>query len=112
MSTQHPSASTEMQADVVVVGAGAAGLYAAIRVARAGGRVVLISATELAQTASYWAQGGLAAALAREDSEELHLSDTERAGRGAVRRSAAKILVAEAPACVSDLQTLGRALRR
>jgi L-aspartate oxidase len=107
MSTQHPSTSTEMQADVVVVGAGAAGLYAAIQVARAGGRVVLISATELAQTASYWAQGGLAAALAQEDSEELHLSDTERAGRGAVRRSAAKILVAEAPACVSDLQTLG-----
>ncbi|HEY7933204.1 MAG TPA: FAD-dependent oxidoreductase [Solirubrobacteraceae bacterium] len=96
-----------LDTDVVVVGAGAAGLYTAIRAARDGGRVVLISATPLAQTASYWAQGGLAAALATEDSPELHLSDTERAGRGSVRRSAAEVLVTEAPGCVQDLQTLG-----
>ena len=91
----------------MVVGAGAAGLYAAIRAARKGASVVLISATPLAQTASYWAQGGLAAALAAEDSPELHLADTERAGRGTVRRTAAEILVAEAPDRVEDLQTLG-----
>jgi L-aspartate oxidase len=66
-----------------------------------------VSATPLAQTASYWAQGGLAAVLAEDDSFALHLADTERAGRGAVRRSAAEILVAEAPECVRDLQTLG-----
>src|SRR6202034_3919643 len=70
-------------------------------------RVVLISATPLAQTASYWAQGGLAAALAPDDSFELHLADTERAGRALVRRSAAEILVREAPARVEDLQALG-----
>ncbi len=93
--------------DVVVVGAGAAGLYAALCAARAGGRVALASATALAQTASYWAQGGLAAVLAADDSAELHLADTERAGRGAVRRSAAEALVAEAPACVEDLERLG-----
>jgi len=96
-----------MEVDVAVVGAGAAGLYAALCAARAGARVALVSAAPLAQTASYWAQGGLAAALAAEDSAELHLSDTERAGRGAVRRSAAKILVNEAPARVEDLQKLG-----
>ena len=93
--------------DVAVVGAGAAGLYAALCAARAGGRVALISAAPLAQTASYWAQGGLAAALAQDDSVELHLRDTERAGRGAVRRTAAEVLVAEAPECVRDLQSLG-----
>jgi L-aspartate oxidase len=92
---------------VAVVGAGAAGLYTALRAARAGGRVALISAAPLAQTASYWAQGGLAAALAADDSAELHLRDTERAGRGAVRRSAAEILVAEAPECVRELEALG-----
>jgi L-aspartate oxidase len=92
---------------VVVVGAGAAGLYTALCAARAGGRVVLISAAPLAQTASYWAQGGLAAALAVDDSAELHLADTERAGRGAVRRSAAAVLVDEAPDCVRELQALG-----
>ena len=68
---------------------------------------MLVSATPLAQTASYWAQGGLAAALAADDSPELHLADTERAGRELVRRSAAEILVREAPACVADLQSLG-----
>ena len=95
------------RADVAVVGAGAAGLYAAICAARQGASVVLVSATPLAQTASYWAQGGIAAALAADDSPELHLEDTERAGRGLVRRSAAEILVTEAPAIVADLQALG-----
>jgi L-aspartate oxidase len=92
---------------VVVVGAGAAGLYAALCAAREGARVALLSAMPLAQTASYWAQGGLAAVLATDDSHQLHLSDTERAGRGAVRRSAAEVLVSEAPACVRDLEELG-----
>jgi L-aspartate oxidase len=95
------------EADIAVVGAGAAGLYAALCAAREGATVVLISATPLAQTASYWAQGGLAAALAIDDSFELHLADTERAGRGLVRSSAAEILVREAPARVEDLQALG-----
>ena len=97
----------DVEVDVAVVGAGAAGLYTALCAARAGGRVALISATPLAQTASYWAQGGLAAALAEDDSAELHLADTERAGRGAIRRTAAEVLVREAPECVADLQALG-----
>ena len=96
-----------VETDIVVVGAGAAGLYAALCAAREGARVVLVSATPLAQTASYWAQGGLAAALADDDSFALHLADTERAGRALVRRSAAEILVREAPARVEDLQALG-----
>ncbi len=96
-----------LKADLAVVGAGAAGLYAALCAAGEGASVVLISAAPLAQTASYWAQGGLAAALAADDSQELHLADTERAGRGLVRRSAAEILVREAPERVADLQALG-----
>ena len=94
-------------ADIAVVGAGAAGLYASLCAAREGASVLLISATPLAQTASYWAQGGLAAALADDDSFELHLRDTEIAGRTLVRRSAAEVLVREAPARVHDLQALG-----
>lgn len=105
MPVSKPASTYE--ADVVVVGAGAAGLYAALCAAREGARVALISATPLAQTASYWAQGGLAAALAEEDSFELHLRDTEHAGRDLVRRSAAEVLVHEAPARVHDLQALG-----
>jgi L-aspartate oxidase len=95
------------EAEFAVVGAGAAGLYAALCAAREHATVVLVSATPLAQTASYWAQGGLAAALATDDSFELHLSDTELAGRALVRHSAAAVLAREAPDCVRDLQALG-----
>jgi L-aspartate oxidase len=102
-----PAAARDREADVAVVGAGAAGLYAALCAAREQASVALVSATPLAQTASYWAQGGLAAAIGDDDSEELHLADTERAGRGLVRRSAAEILVHEAPECVHDLESLG-----
>jgi L-aspartate oxidase len=96
-----------IEAEVAVVGAGAAGLYAALTAAAAGGRVALVSATPLAQSASYWAQGGLAAVLAVDDTRERHLEDTLRAGRGMVRRSAAEILTSEAPAAVRDLERLG-----
>jgi L-aspartate oxidase len=102
-----PETASSITADVTVVGAGAAGLYTALSAARAGARVALVSATPLAATASYWAQGGLAAALAGDDSPEQHLLDTERAGRGAVRRSAARVLVDEAPGVVGDLIGLG-----
>jgi len=90
-----------------VVGAGGAGLYTAIRAARAGAQVTLVSATELAQSSSYWAQGGLAAAFAEADSPARHLEDTLIAGRDLVRESAARVLTAEAPAAVNDLAALG-----
>jgi L-aspartate oxidase len=93
--------------EVVVVGAGAAGLFAALTAASRGARVVLVSATPLAQTASYWAQGGLAAALGPGDSPALHRADTESAGRGIVRPSAADLLTRDAPKIVHELEELG-----
>jgi L-aspartate oxidase len=92
---------------VAVVGAGAAGLYTALCAARDGGRVVLISATALAQSSSWWAQGGLAAAMSADDSPAKHLADTIAAGRGVVRESAARVLCDEAPQAVDDLARLG-----
>lgn len=89
--------------DVVVVGAGAAGLYAALVAAEAGASVGLVSSSPLDQSASYRAQGGLAAALEPGDSVEQHLQDTLSAGRGAVRESAARILCEEAPDRVREL---------
>ncbi|MHB8694827.1 MAG: FAD-dependent oxidoreductase, partial [Solirubrobacteraceae bacterium] len=99
----HPRSGNE----VAVVGAGAAGLYTALCVARDGANVTLISATPLAGSSSYWAQGGLAAAMLVDDSPELHLQDTVLAGRGAVRESAARVLCDEATAAVEDLCSLG-----
>jgi L-aspartate oxidase len=96
-----------LEAQVAVVGAGAAGLYTALCASRLGAVVVLVSATPLAESSTYWAQGGLAVALAPGDSPELHLADTIAAGRGAVRESAARVLCEEAPAAVEDLTRLG-----
>ena len=96
-----------IEADVAVVGAGAAGLYAALTASQAGARVALVSATALARTASYWAQGGLAAALAVDDSPERHLEDTLAAGRAAGRESTARVLCDDAPARVRELAALG-----
>jgi L-aspartate oxidase len=101
-----------IDADVAVVGAGAAGLFAALTAASQGAQVVLVSATPLAQTASYWAQGGLAAALGPGDTPDLHRADTEKAGRGTVRRSAANLLTRDAPHMVAELEQLGVAFDR
>src|SRR5436190_1743659 len=98
---------TPLRADVAVVGAGAAGLYAALGAAREGARVALVSRSPLAQSASYWAQGGIAAALAEDDSPERHLADTVAAGRRASRESAARVLCEESPARVRELESLG-----
>ena len=101
------SARVDTRTRVAVVGAGAAGLYAALCAAREGAAVTLVSAGPLAGSSSYWAQGGLAAALSLQDGPECHLADTIHAGRGAVRASAARVLCDEAPAAVRDLQDLG-----
>jgi L-aspartate oxidase len=92
---------------IVVVGAGAAGLFTSLSAADEGTPVTLVSAMPLAETASYWAQGGLAAALALVDSPEQHLADTLAAGRGLVRRGAAEALCNEAADRFKDLVRLG-----
>jgi L-aspartate oxidase len=96
-----------LRADVAVVGAGAAGLYAALTAAREGASVVLVSRSPLAESASYWAQGGIAAALAPDDSVERHVADTMNAGRGISRESAVRVLCELSPDAVRDLQALG-----
>jgi L-aspartate oxidase len=96
-----------LRTDVAVVGAGAAGLYAALVAAEQGASVALVSRSPLAQTASYWAQGGIAAALAAGDSPAQHAADTLAAGRDAARASAVQVLCEESPERVRDLQRLG-----
>ncbi len=95
------------EADLAVVGGGAAGLYVALRAAGAGASVVLVSRKPLAESSSYWAQGGLAAALAPDDSPARHAEDTLNAGRGLCRTDAVTALTAEAPAAVAELRRLG-----
>jgi len=103
----EPAQPEGLRVDVAVVGAGAAGLYAALTAAAAGARVALVSRSPLAQSASYWAQGGIAAALAADDSPARHAEDTRVAGRGIVRESAVRMLCEESPGRVRDLERLG-----
>jgi L-aspartate oxidase len=91
---------------LVVVGGGIAGMYAAL-CAAAETDVVLLTKGPLLTSASYLAQGGVAAAVADDDSPELHAEDTLRAGRGLCRPSAVAVLTEEAPARVADLVALG-----
>jgi len=100
-------AARDREADVAVVGGGAAGLYAALRAAGAGARVVVVSRKPLAESSSYWAQGGLAAALAPDDSPARHADDTLDAGRALCRTEAVRVLTAEAPSAVAELRRLG-----
>jgi L-aspartate oxidase len=92
--------------DVAVVGAGAAGLYTALVAAQQGASVLVISRSVLTQSASYWAQGGLAASIAHDDTPQLHLKDTLAAGRGASAERRAKLLCEEAPARLRELVDL------
>ncbi len=103
----NAEAPTQLAADVIVVGAGAAGLFCALVAAEAGAFVALVSRTPLAGSASYWAQGGIAAALAVDDSAERHAQDTLAAGRGVSRRSAVDVLCRDSPDRVRDLEQMG-----
>ncbi len=81
-------------------------MYAAL-CAAAETDVVLLTKGSLLTSASYLAQGGVAAAVGEDDSPELHADDTLRAGRGLCRPSAVGVLTEEAPARVADLVALG-----
>ncbi len=94
--------------DLLVLGSGVAGLSAAIRAARAGCSVAVLTKGALASSATQYAQGGVAAALEDDiDSPELHLSDTISAGVGLCDVDAVRILVTEGPERVRELIGLG-----
>lgn len=94
------------QFDVLVVGAGAAGLYTALCLPEKL-RVGLITKETVSLSASDWAQGGIAAAIAPEDSPKLHIEDTLQAGAGLCDRPAVEFLTEKAPECIQSLVNLG-----
>src|SRR5262249_21386095 len=87
--------------DFLVIGAGVAGLRAAIELARAG-TVLVVAKDSLRESSSEYAQGGIAVALSDDDEIELHEQDTLAAGDGLCDRGAVRTLVEEGPAAIEE----------
>jgi L-aspartate oxidase len=98
--------------DLLVAGAGLAGLYAALRAAEQSASVVLVTKGSLRSSNSFYAQGGIAAAIGRDDDPALHRADTLLVGRGLCDEAAVDVLVHEGPRRIADLQRLGVAFDR
>lgn len=94
------------QYDYIIIGCGLAGLYSALNASKIG-TVALITKTSLEMSNSYRAQGGIAAAMDRDDSAKLHFNDTIVAGRNLCNQNAVKILVTEGRERIKELINLG-----
>jgi len=92
--------------DVLIVGSGAAGLTAALNLA-AERKVAVISKGPLSESATNWAQGGIAAVLEEGDTFEAHVNDTMIAGAGLNDRRVVEYVVSRAPAAIARLAELG-----
>ncbi|MFD9271077.1 L-aspartate oxidase [Streptomyces goshikiensis] len=102
-----PAPGWAVDADVVVIGSGVAGLTAALRCAAAGRRTVVVTKARLDDGSTRWAQGGIAAALGDGDTPEQHQADTLVAGVGLCDEEAVRLLVTEGPDAVRRLMATG-----
>src|SRR4030066_210364 len=88
--------------DYIVVGSGIGGLYTAL-LAKEHGTVLVITKGSIDDCNTRYAQGGIAAAIGKDDSPELHVEDTLKAGAGLSDEEAVRILAREAPARIAHL---------
>ncbi len=100
-----------LQTDFLVIGAGIAGLRAAIDLAQAG-KVLVVTKEQLGESNTQYAQGGIAVAISGDEDVALHLEDTKVAGDGLVDEAAARVLVEEGPARVEELLRWGTGFDR
>ena len=101
--------------DVLVIGAGGAGLRAAAEAAAAGVKVAVISKSLLGKAHTVMAEGGIAAALANVDDRDnwrVHFADTMRGGQYLNSWRMAELHAKEAPSCVRELEAWGAVFDR
>src|SRR3982751_134273 len=101
--------------DVLVIGAGGAGLRAAIEASAAGVRVGLVCKSLLGKAHTVMAEGGIAAALANVDERDnwkVHFSDTMRGGQYVNQWRMAELHAKEAPDRVRELEAWGAVFDR
>ena len=106
-----PGSLERIATDFIIIGSGAAGLRAALDLADVG-KVLILTKTEIRESNSRYAQGGIAAAIGQEDSATLHFSDTIAAGAGLCDEEAVRVLTEEGPAEIERLVDLGTSFDR
>lgn len=92
--------------DFLVLGSGIAGLCYALKVAPQG-RVAIVTKKNRAESNTNYAQGGIASVMSREDSCELHVQDTLKAGGGLCNEAVVRTIIEEGPARIQELIELG-----
>jgi L-aspartate oxidase len=109
MQTERTRAAADpaiREYDFLVIGSGLAGMHYALRVAEAG-EVALVTKRTASDSATDWAQGGIAAVMDPEDSFEAHVQDTIRAGAGLCREDIVRFVVERGPDVIDALQKNG-----
>ena len=99
-----------MQTDVLVIGSGAAGMYAAVAAARAGAKVLLVDRSLIGRGgATVMAQMTVAVAVGEEEPDhwEHHLADTLKAGRGLCDEGLSQLLCEDGPSCIREMDEWG-----
>ncbi|MFQ5716987.1 MAG: L-aspartate oxidase [Nitrospinales bacterium] len=101
----------KIEKDFLVIGSGIAGLTFALRAAQYG-TVGIVTKAELEESATLYAQGGIASVMAEDDSYDLHIQDTLEAGLGLCREDVVRVLIKDGPARVRELINLGAQFTR
>ncbi len=96
----------EIRSDFLVIGSGIAGLSFALKAASSG-TVSLITKREIKESATFYAQGGIASVSSKEDTFESHIKDTIDAGAGLCDRRIVELVVKDAPAMIQELIEYG-----
>ena len=104
-------AGMKVARDYIVIGSGLAGLTFALKIAEFGS-VALITKDAVEESATRYAQGGIASVMAEDDSVDLHVTDTIEAGRGLCQEDVVRCIVREGPARIRELIQLGTRFTR
>jgi L-aspartate oxidase len=96
----------EIRSDFLVIGSGIAGLFFALKAARSG-TVSIVTKRELMESATYYAQGGIASVIGKEDTFESHINDTIDAGAGLCYEEVVEMVVKDGPERIRELIELG-----
>ncbi|RLC40103.1 MAG: L-aspartate oxidase [Candidatus Coatesbacteria bacterium] len=95
-----------LECDFLIIGSGGGGLFSALHLAPYG-KTIILSKKDPNETATSYAQGGIAAVLSKDDSYKSHIEDTLKLGCGICREDVVRVIVESGPEIIRDLENLG-----